>query len=180
MIRRILDFIIWSLDSTLFIENYIYQHEKSGARRLFFSLPTLKTSHREKFWARGGVWEPGFFFIWPYQLYVTLRALFVWRGSNVPYSSWYTILSYINNNTYHNMDPEHHTSPPPTLAGTYRWNVPRCPPYTPLHYTWSVSTSQLHAGNTPPGIEIFQHIYYNDNLLCWWWANQRNESPEGS
>ena len=24
-----------------------------------------KTSHREEFWARSGVWEPGFFFIWP-------------------------------------------------------------------------------------------------------------------
>ena len=42
--------------------DYFYQHKKSGGRRLFFSLPTIKTSHREEFWARGGVWEPGFFF----------------------------------------------------------------------------------------------------------------------
>ena len=50
--------------------DYIYQHEKSGVRRLFFSLPTIKTSHQEEFWARGGVWEPDFFFIWPYIPYI--------------------------------------------------------------------------------------------------------------
>ena len=59
--------------------NYIYQHRKSGGRRLFFSLPTIKTSHREEFWARGGVWEPGFFFfIWPKPLEIAKTILYLY------------------------------------------------------------------------------------------------------
>ena len=48
---------------------------RNGGRQLFFSLPTIKTSHREEFWARGGVWEPGFFFYMA--LYVSFYKTFL-------------------------------------------------------------------------------------------------------
>ena len=71
----------------LLIENYIYQHEKSGGQRLFFSLPTIKTSHREEFWARGGVWEPGVFLYGLKLEYIeSLKIVTLGKFSNVAVS----------------------------------------------------------------------------------------------